>query len=62
MAFSATGMDLEIITLSEVRQWDTEVIFYHLHMESEKKDTMNFLVEQILTHNFEKLMDSKGDR
>ena len=36
MEFAATWMDVEIITLSEVRQWHTNVICYHLHVESKK--------------------------
>ena len=33
MAFAATGMDLEIILLSEVKQWDTHIKCYHWHVE-----------------------------
>jgi len=49
LAFLATWMDLEIIMLSEVSQ-----TMRHQHqmlsLISEKKDTMNFFSEQILTH------------
>ena len=34
MPFSATWMDLENITLSEVSQRDTNTIRYHLYVES----------------------------
>ena len=33
MAFAATCMDLEMITLSEVRQRKTNIIWYHLYVE-----------------------------
>ena len=36
MPFVVTWMDLEIITLSEVRQRETNIIGYHLHVESKK--------------------------
>ena len=31
---AATLMDLEIIMLGEVRQWDINIICYHLYVES----------------------------
>ena len=34
MSSAATWMDLEIIMLSEVRQWDTNIIGFHLYVES----------------------------
>ena len=34
MPFEATGMDLELLILSEVGQTETNTIRYHLHMES----------------------------
>ena len=30
-------MDLEIVILSQVGQWETNIICYHLHVESKKK-------------------------
>ena len=38
MPFAATWMDLEIIILSEVRQRKTNIIWYHLYVESKKKN------------------------
>ena len=37
MPFAAAGMDQEIIILSEVSQTKTNIIGYHLHVESKKK-------------------------
>ena len=37
MQFAGTWMDLEIIMLSEVRELDTNIICYHLHVESKKR-------------------------
>ena len=37
MPFAATRMDLVIIILSEVRQRKTNIIWYHLYVESKKK-------------------------
>ena len=34
MPFTATGMDLETILVSEVSQTETTTIWYHLHVES----------------------------
>ena len=39
MPFSATWKDLEIITLSEVKQKKTNIIWYHLYIESKIIDT-----------------------
>ena len=37
MEFAATWMDPEIIRLSEVRKLDTNIICYHLYVESKKR-------------------------
>ena len=37
MPLTAAWIDLEIITLSEVRQWKTNTIWCHLNVESKKK-------------------------
>ena len=37
MPFTETWMHLELIILSEVRQWKTNIIWYHLYVKSKKK-------------------------
>ena len=37
MPFAATGMDLEIVILSEVSQRRRNIVFQPLHVESKKK-------------------------
>ena len=37
MPFATTWMDLETVILSEVRQRKTNIIGYHLYVESKKK-------------------------
>ena len=39
MPFAATWVDLEIVTLSEVRKRKTNIIWYHLYVESKKNGT-----------------------
>ena len=39
MPFAATWMDLEIVILIEVSQRKTNIIWYHLYVESKKKGT-----------------------
>ena len=48
MIFAATQKDLEIIRLSEVSQRKTNIIWYHLYVESkkEKKIQMNLFTKQ----------------
>ena len=50
MPFAATGMDLEITILSEVRQRKTNTIRYCLYVESKKMTQMNFFMKQNQTH------------
>ena len=37
MPFAATWLDLEIIILSEISQRNTNIIKYHLYVESKKE-------------------------
>ena len=39
MPYAATWMNLEIVILSEVRHRKTNITWYHLYMESKKKET-----------------------
>ena len=50
MAPAATWMNLEIIILRKVRQWETNIICYHLYVESNKRIQMNLFVEQKHAH------------
>ena len=52
MPFAATWMDLEIIILSEVRK--TNIIRYHLYVESKKMIQMNLFTKQKETHKHRK--------
>ena len=47
MPFAVTWMDQEIIILSEARQTKTNIIRYHLYVESNKNDTkeLNYKTE-----------------
>ena len=44
--FAATWMDPEVLILSKVRWWKTNIIWYPLHVESKKRIQMNLLAEQ----------------
>ena len=54
MPFAATRRDLEIIILSEVSQTKTNIICYHLYVESKKNDTMNLFTKQKQSHRCRK--------
>ena len=61
MLFATTWMDLEVIILNEVRQWKTNIIWYHLYVESKKKDT-NELSSSKETDSQTLETNLKGDR
>ena len=54
MPFAVTWMDLEIIILSEVSQTKTNIIWYHLYVDSKKKIQMNLFIKQKQTHRHRK--------
>ena len=49
MPFAATWMSLEIIILSEVNQRKTNIIWYHLHVDSNLKNDTNDLIYKTKT-------------
>ena len=52
--FAATWMDLEIIILNKVRQRKTNIIWYHLYVESKKMIQMSLFTKQKKTHRHRK--------
>ena len=54
MPFATTWMDLEIIILSEVSQTKTNIMWYHLFVESWKMIQMNLFTKQKQTHRHRK--------
>ena len=50
LPFAATWMDLEIIILSEVSQTKTNIIWYHLYVESKKIIQRNSFTKQKQTN------------
>ena len=60
MTFAATWMALEIIMLSEVRQWDINIICCHLYRESKKRIQQTSLQKRNTLRDFDKLMVTKG--
>ena len=56
-------MDLEIIILGEVSQRKTNIVCYHLHVESLKKDTNELFYKTERDSQTEnKIVVTKGDR
>ena len=53
MPFVATFKDLEIITLSEVRHRKTNIVWYHLHVQSEKAELIETENKMVLARGFE---------
>ena len=56
-------MDLEMIILSEVSQTKTNIIWYHLYVESKKNDTNELIQNRNRPTDVEnKLMVAEGER
>ena len=62
LSFAATWMDLQIIILSEVSQRKTNMIWYHLYVESKKMIQMNLFTKQKYTHRHKKQTYDYQDR
>ena len=60
--FVATWMNLETIILSEVSQWKTNIVWYHLYVESKKGKKWSHLQDRNKLMDFEKLRVTKRDR
>ena len=61
MPFVATRMNLEIIILNEVSQRKTNIVLYHLYVESNKNDTKNLFIKQKLIDFKANLMVTIGE-
>ena len=46
MPFAAARMELEIVTLSEVRQGKTDIMQYHLYVETKEKGKDDFTYQK----------------
>ena len=56
-------MELEIIVLSEVRQeWQTNIIWYQLYVESKKRIQINLFAEKKQTHRVWKTYGYQRDQ
>ena len=63
MPFAATWMELEIIILSEVRKGKTNMIWYHLHVESKIWHKWNYLQNRnSLTDTENRLVVAKAEK
>ena len=54
MPFAATWMGLESVIISEVRQKKTNIVLYHLYVQSKKMIQMNLFTKQKQTHRLQK--------
>ena len=54
MPLAATSIDLEIIVLSEVRQRKTNIMWYHLYVQSKKNDTNELIYKTEIEKQTEK--------
>ena len=50
MPFAEIWMDTEIVTLRQVRKRTTNIIWYHLYVESKEMVQMNLFTKQKLSH------------
>ena len=62
MPFAATCMDLEIIIISEVRHRKTNIIWFHLYVESKKSDINELIYETEIDSQKTNLWLPKGKR
>ena len=62
MPFAATCMDLEIIIISEFSHMKTNIIWYHLYVESKKSDTNELIYETEIDSQKTNLWLPKGKR
>ena len=61
MPFAATWMDIDIIILSEISQRKTNIIWYHLYVESKKNSTTELIYKtEKLTDMENRLTVTKG--
>ena len=63
MPFAATWMDLKIILQSEISQTKTNIIQYHVYVESKTMIQMNLFTKEKQTHKHKnKVSVTKGER
>ena len=63
MSLAATWMDLDTVILSEVRQRKTNIVWYHLYVESKKWYKWTYLQNRNRITDVEnKLMVTKGEK